>query len=119
MNVALSVIIALRSSGRSVTIQSSLRGKMAVSREMTDLLCQNGETLDAELVGLKYYLVRRALVKHIACTLNTEKLAGDPDDAVRARCTSIFGRQGDVGTNQTLQRRREIDIGPSFLLDGL
>ena len=39
MNVALSLTMDLRSSARSVTIQSSLRGKIAVSREMTDLLC--------------------------------------------------------------------------------
>ena len=38
MKVALSCISALRSSARSVTIQSSLRGKIAESLEMTCLL---------------------------------------------------------------------------------
>lgn len=38
MYVALSLMMVFNSSGRSVTIQSNLRGKMAVSLEMTDLL---------------------------------------------------------------------------------
>lgn len=38
MYVALSLMMDFKSSGRSVTIQSNLRGKMAVSLEMTDLL---------------------------------------------------------------------------------
>jgi hypothetical protein len=41
MYVPLSFMIALTSSMRSVRSQSSLRGRMAVSREMTSLLCSS------------------------------------------------------------------------------
>ena len=37
MNVALSAMMDFRSSERSVTIQSSLRGRIAVSRDIMDL----------------------------------------------------------------------------------
>lgn len=40
MKVPLSFMTALRSSARSRTIQSSLRGKIAVSLETTALLCE-------------------------------------------------------------------------------
>lgn len=39
MNVPLSFMICLSSSSRSVSIQSSLRGRTAVSRDMIHLLC--------------------------------------------------------------------------------
>lgn len=41
MNVPLSLMICLMSSRRSESIQSSLRGRIAVSREMMHLLCRD------------------------------------------------------------------------------
>lgn len=58
MKVALSLIMVLRSSARSVTIQSSFRGRIAVSLEMTILFwvwCQETET---RRCGLRHTLLR-------------------------------------------------------------
>ena len=49
MNVALSFIICFRSSPRSVTIQSSLRGSIAVSRDITDLFCKRRQSRSTDV----------------------------------------------------------------------
>lgn len=77
MKVALSDMIDLRSSALSVTIQSSLRGRIAVSLDMTDLLWEHNEP--SSEYQYDTYFVDRYLVQHIPCPLNTKKLAGDPD----------------------------------------
>lgn len=74
----------LRSSARSVTIQSNLRGRIAVSRDMTSLLCQQDWKLDGSYFKDDLTcLVHRYAIKHISSPLDTEKLARDPDHVTR------------------------------------
>lgn len=91
MKVPLSTIAALMSSSRSVRSQSSLRGRIGVSREMTDLVCSErrksgkvsqragveGER-DRAAGRTHADFVARDLVEHVPGPLDAEELAGDP-----------------------------------------
>ena len=122
MNVALSVIIALRSSALSVNIQSTLRGKIATSRDMTALLCKFTRQLTTVYPEITTCLIHRELNHHIFCTLYSEKLSSDPDGVVtRTRRTGAirYGAIAVLRPNKSLQRGGEVNIRASLLLNRL
>lgn len=80
MYVPLSLIIDLTSSSLSVNSQSSLRGRMAVSLEMTNLLyAQSANTLATLRINLKTHLLHRDVEQHVSRTLYPKELSCDPD----------------------------------------
>lgn len=67
-------MIVLNSSIRSVNNQSSLRGKMAVSRDMTSLLWPSASPRNKVPTDL----LHRDIQEHISRPLHAEEFARDP-----------------------------------------
>jgi hypothetical protein len=124
MKVALSTMMVFKSSARSVTIQSSFRGNIAVSLDTRDLLLKPPKgQYDPDVRKRLLHLIHRRLEKHILCSFNPEKLPRNPyyvpvlAGLQHIRRSRRSGR--DLGRHKTLQGRREIYVRGSLLLDGL
>lgn len=119
---------ALRSSPRSVTIQSILRGRTALSLETSCLPCDGNQVLALSTgQGCRHgntNLAEGHLEQHVARTLDAEELARD-EDRVHVNLTQgaigrgARGRLAEITTQDPLQRRRKIDVCRGLLLDRL
>lgn len=79
MKVALSCMRALRSSARSVTIQSIFRGNTAVSLEITCLLYKIYLLArKSSILPKSTYFGQRDLVQHVSGSLHSEEFSSDP-----------------------------------------
>lgn len=80
IKVPFSCMMVLRSSARSVSIQSSFLGIIVASAEIFVLdyaMVNRGTHMDRN----RTYLVQGNLIQHIASALNAVELARDPNDA--------------------------------------
>ena len=69
-------------------------------------------------------MMNRELKEHVTRTLHPKELPCDPDSvhaglAGRAIGRSVRGRLAEIGTEEALQRGRQVNVGRGLLLDSL
>ncbi len=79
MYVPLSDMIAFTSSSLSVRSQSSFRGRMAVSLEMTSLLCRVSYVYDSSIATRPAHFLHSDIEQHVTRALHAKEFARYPD----------------------------------------